>query len=136
MPPGIFAVKATRFNAATRATSPDGSKQVTLALHRAIAAWGGPDRTVLVDGSLPFESAGLIAPCLKILGPDTRIVALSCEAGELRRRFNMRGATGDLNRILQQQRTLPEVVPADLTIDSTDLTPAAVADAIAAWLGQ
>lgn len=123
-----------RFNAAAEVTLSDNSKQITLALHRAIAEWSDLYRTVLIDGSLPFESADLIRPCLDILGPDTRTVALTCELGELERRLSLRSRTGDLSRVMRQQRTLPDLVPADLTVDSTDLTPAAVADVIADWL--
>ncbi|WP_161632062.1 phosphotransferase-like protein [Nakamurella lactea] len=124
------------FNDAANPTSANGSKQVVLALHRSIAAWADDDWTVIVDGSLPFENAELITACLEALGPDTRTVALTSEPDELRRRFIVRGAAGDLNRTLRQQETLPDLVPADLAVDCTHLTSVAVADTVAAWLAR
>jgi chloramphenicol 3-O-phosphotransferase len=89
---------------------------------------------VIVDGSLPFENADLIGPCLDILGPDTLTVALTCESDELERRCKRRGSNWDINRSLRQRRTLPDLVPGDLAVDTTHLTPMAIADIVAAWL--
>lgn len=123
-----------QLNRAASIASPGGSPHVALTLHRSIAAWDDEHQVIVVDGSLPFERADLIRPCLEMLGPATRTVALTCEPDELRRRLTSRRPTADIHRSLRQAGVLPDIVPGDLCVDTTHCTPTAVAETVATWL--